>query len=70
MPVFEFECKECQQHFEDLVFGNKLEGVLCPTCGSDRVRKKMSTFVSKIGGDGASLSLGSSPAAACSTGGT
>jgi putative FmdB family regulatory protein len=70
MPIFEFVCKDCEQQFEDLIFGTKLDGVVCPTCGSDRVRKKMSTFASRVGGDGASLSLGSSPAASCSTGST
>lgn len=68
MPIFEFVCKECELIFEELIFGNKTEGVLCPSCGSEQVRKKMSTFSSKSGGDGASLSFGSSRAATCSTG--
>lgn len=68
MPIFEFVCSECEQPFEELVFGSNTEDVLCPSCGSSQVRKKMSTFASKIGGDGASLSLGSSSAASCSTG--
>ena len=70
MPIFEFKCEECEQHFEDLVFGTKIDGVVCPACGGSQVRKKMSTFASRSGGDGASLSLGSSSAAACSTGST
>ena len=70
MPIFEFVCRDCEQNFEDLVFGTKLDGVLCPVCGSDRVRKKISTFAAKVGGDSASISLGSSSAASCSTGGT
>jgi putative FmdB family regulatory protein len=68
MPIFEFVCKDCEQPFEDLIFGSDIEGVICPSCGSEQVRKKMSTFASKIGSDGASLSLGASSAAACSTG--
>jgi len=68
MPIFEFVCTDCNQPFEDLVFGSSIEGVLCPSCGSEQVKKKMSTFASKIsGGDGASLSLGSSSAASCAT---
>jgi putative FmdB family regulatory protein len=70
MPIFEFVCTECDQPFEDLVFGSNTDGVLCPACGSEQVRKKMSTFASKIGSDGASLSLGASSAASCSTGST
>ena len=69
MPIFEFVCTECDQPFEDLVFGTNTDDVICPSCGSEQVRKKMSTFASKIGGDGASLSLGASSAASCSTGG-
>ena len=68
MPIFEFVCSDCNQPFEDLVFGSSIEGVLCPSCGSEQVQKKMSTFASKIsGGDGASLSLGTSSAASCTT---
>ena len=68
MPIFEFVCNDCEQPFEDLIFGSDVEGVICPSCGSEQVRKKMSTFASKIGSDGASLSLGASSAASCSTG--
>ncbi|MGD8405272.1 MAG: zinc ribbon domain-containing protein [Anaerolineales bacterium] len=68
MPIFEFVCTECDQPFEDLVFGSNTDGVLCPACGSEQVRKKMSTFASKIGSDGASLSIGNSSTASCSTG--
>jgi putative FmdB family regulatory protein len=68
MPIFEFICSDCEQPFEELVFGSNTEDVMCPSCGSEQVRKKMSTFASKIGGDGASLSFGASSAASCSTG--
>jgi putative FmdB family regulatory protein len=70
MPIFEFVCGDCELLFEELVFGGKTDEVVCPSCGSEQVRKKMSTFASKSGGDGASLSLRSStPASSCSTGG-
>ncbi len=68
MPIFEFVCKDCEKIFEELIFGINTDGVVCPTCGSKQVRKKMSTFASKSGNDGASLSFGSSSAASCSTG--
>ena len=68
MPIFEFVCKDCELIFEELIFGFKTEGVFCPSCGSEQVRKKMSTFSSKSEGDGASFSFGSSSAASCSTG--
>ena len=70
MPIYEFVCTECEHPFEELVFGMNTSGVVCPSCGSEQVKKKMSTFASKSGSDGASLSLGSSiPASSCSTGG-
>ena len=65
MPIFEFVCQECQQPFEELVFGNDSDEIVCPGCGSEQVKKKMSTFASRSGGDGASLSLGSSSSGAC-----
>ena len=68
MPIFEFVCSDCEQPFEELVFGSAIDDIVCPTCGSKQVRKKMSTFASKSGSDGASLSLGASSAASCSTG--
>ncbi len=70
MPIYEFVCNDCAHPFEELVFGSKIDDVVCPSCGSEQVKKKMSTFASKSGSDGASLSLGSSiPASSCSTGG-
>ncbi len=70
MPIYEFVCNDCAHPFEELVFGSKIDDVVCPSCGSEQVKKKMSTFASKPGGDDASLSLGSSiPASSCSTGG-
>ncbi len=70
MPIYEFVCQDCEQPFEELVFGSQIDGVVCPACGGHQVRKKMSSFASKIGGDGAALSLGSNSAPSCNTGGT
>ena len=68
MPIFEFLCKDCELIFEELIFGTDTDGVLCPSCGGEQVRKKMATFSSKTGGDGASLSYGSRAAVSCSAG--
>jgi putative FmdB family regulatory protein len=70
MPLYEFVCTTCQDDFEELVLGSSgIDGVKCPTCGSTEVKKKISTFASKVSG-GASFSLGASSAASCSTGST
>lgn len=69
MPIFEFVCSDCGRPFEELVrSAAAVDVVACPGCGSQQVKKKISTFASKISG-GSSFSLGSS-AASCSTGGT
>jgi len=49
MPIFEFVCQDCEKLFEELIFGFNTDDVVCPTCGSEHVRKKMSTFASKPG---------------------
>jgi putative FmdB family regulatory protein len=68
MPIFEFVCKECELIFEELIFGFNTDNVVCPSCGGKQVRKKMSTFASTSGSDGASPFFGSSATASCSTG--
>jgi len=69
MPIFEFVCEQCDKSFEELVRSfTSVEGVVCPQCGSVQVKKKISTFASKISG-GSSFSLGSS-SSSCSTGST
>ena len=70
MPLFEFVCNTCQKPFEELVrSASIIDGVTCPSCGSPEVKKKISTFASKVSG-GSSLSFSSSAASSCSTGGT
>jgi putative FmdB family regulatory protein len=50
MPIFEYTCKQCKQQFEELVFGQDDEGVVCPGCGSAKVERLMSCCRSKVGG--------------------
>ena len=70
MPLFEFVCSDCGKSFEELVRFSGSAEVTCPQCQSKAVKKKVSTFASKISG-GSSFSLGaSSSAASCSTGST
>ena len=70
MPLFEFTCTDCGKSFEELVrSASAVSEVTCPACQSQQVRKKVSTFASKVSGGG-SFSLGSSAASSCSTGGT
>lgn len=65
MPIYEFQCENCGNPFEELVFGNAIDKVRCPECESDQIHKLISTFASKIAGGG---SLNLSSASSCSTG--
>ncbi len=40
MPIYEFECEDCEARFEELVAAG--QGAACPTCGSERTRKLLS----------------------------
>lgn len=66
MPIYEFACDDCGQSFETLVLASsKITEVTCPTCQSQNVTKKISSFASKLSG-GSSLSFGNS--STCDTG--
>jgi putative FmdB family regulatory protein len=41
MPVYEFECEECGNRFEELV-PSDTAGFACPSCGSARTRRLLS----------------------------
>jgi len=45
MPLFEYNCLECNDKFEELVSSNE-KTVMCPKCGSDKTVKQFSTFAS------------------------
>lgn len=41
MPIYEFECEECGDRFEELVLADA-DAVACPHCGSERARRLLS----------------------------
>lgn len=64
MPMFEYVCRECGEHFEELRSvrddGPPPE---CPACGSTQVQKLFSSFATSsagAGGGGGSSSCGGS----------
>ncbi len=70
MPIYEFQCSECNQQFEELVFSSAaVTGVVCPSCESTHVEKMISTFATKVAG-GSSYSYNTSSAPVCNTGST
>jgi putative FmdB family regulatory protein len=64
MPIYEFDCQDCGEPFEELVLSSAaIDRVECPNCRSREIIKK----VSLIGSAGSnSSSVGISPAA-CTT---
>ena len=65
MPIYEFECPKCHADFDELVrSAEAVKDVACPNCGSRKVKKKLSSFASKVSSASSSVS-----AAACAPGG-
>src|SRR3954454_20280612 len=42
MPMYEYVCMKCEEHFEELVRGD--EEVSCPQCAATNVARQLSTF--------------------------
>jgi putative FmdB family regulatory protein len=67
MPIFEFECCQCCERFEQLVFRSD-EPVNCPKCESGDVQRVMSVFGFKSSGGEkgvASSRMGSGASSSC-----
>ncbi|MHB9053222.1 MAG: FmdB family zinc ribbon protein [Thermoleophilia bacterium] len=64
MPIYEFCCNKCKARFEELVRSGETgsAGVVCPECGSKKVKRMLSSFSFKSAG-------GTGPAAAGNAGG-
>jgi putative FmdB family regulatory protein len=43
MPIYEYVCMQCEEHFEELVRYDDA-GPSCPECGASNVRKQLSVF--------------------------
>lgn len=68
MPLYEFQCTDCKDEFEELVRSSAaVAEVKCPRCGGQRVRRKVSLFASK---GGSTPSFAAAAASSCSPGGT
>lgn len=68
MPMYEYDCADCHQSFEELVFAEAdRAAVSCPACASLRVSRKLSAFAVGAGGTAqhADFASGSS----CASGG-
>ena len=43
MPIYEYVCMKCEEHFEELVRGDQV--VACPECGATNVARQLSQIV-------------------------
>ena len=43
MPIFEYNCRSCDHHFETIVLSTR-EKISCPNCASKKVDKQLSVF--------------------------
>lgn len=60
MPLFGFECEDCQSDFEELVMSSSLiDQVTCPNCSGNHVHKKLS-MVAAMSTRGSTTSIASS----------
>jgi len=48
MPIYEYTCAACGTEFERLVFGQA--AVVCPSCASAEITRRLSVFGFKSGG--------------------
>jgi putative FmdB family regulatory protein len=62
MPIYEFACRDCGTVFEKLVRSASSQPELsCPSCQSQDVKKKLSTFAANVkGGSGGAWSSSAS----------
>ena len=66
MPIYEYYCERCDDQFEILVFRSS-DPVGCPTCSTENVKRVLSVFGFKSGGDkGAASNRMGSGASGCS----
>ena len=62
MPIFEYVCTNCGHEFELFVRGGAAVKNLCPTCQSEKIDKRFSTFACATHSGG---SVSANPAPTC-----
>lgn len=68
MPMYEYGCKSCNSSFDRLRRMDQDDsGITCPTCQSDRVQRRLSTFAAHT--KGAALASAAAAPVATSSGG-
>ena len=62
MPIYEYACMKCEEHFEELVRSED-QVVTCPSCGAGKVLKQFSAFA--VHGASSKPSFGSASGGGC-----
>lgn len=57
MPIFEYTCQDCGSKFEKLI-RRESDKASCPSCGTERVTKELSTFAPHANGRPKEAALG------------
>lgn len=57
MPIYEYICDECNEHFEKIVI-NKQQEICCPKCKSKKATIQLSVFATAGSGDSSTPSGG------------
>ncbi|HEX7088180.1 MAG TPA: zinc ribbon domain-containing protein [Vicinamibacterales bacterium] len=57
MPIFEYDCRDCGNHFEVLVRGRETAAE-CPACSGHNIEKALSTFAVGSGSQPAPVAAG------------
>jgi putative FmdB family regulatory protein len=61
MPLYGFECEDCQEEFEELVTNlSKADEITCPRCGGKNVSRQLSLVAAMKSSGSSGFSLGSS----------
>ncbi|MDH3327988.1 MAG: zinc ribbon domain-containing protein [Desulfobulbaceae bacterium] len=58
MPIYEFVCKDCKEHFEVLTTSSSPNAIKCKKCGSLNVKKTISASSFRMGHGGTSIPSG------------
>ena len=62
MPIYEYACMECEDHFDELVRSDD-QVITCPSCNATDVLKQISAFA--VHGAAAKPSFGGSGGGCC-----
>lgn len=57
MPIYEYICEDCKEHFEKIVI-NKQQEIACPKCSSGKATIQLSVFARGGSGSGSSSPSG------------